>query len=315
MTALPRPSARVASAPQGHRRSPLRPVPGQQPRPRRTSALRVASQAMTILAMLALSFVLQVTVLGGVRYARDQVQGAAELRVALAGQKAPVSSFDDVGRPLAAGTPVAILEIPRIGVRQVVVEGTTASALMSGPGHRRDTPLPGQGGTSVIAGRRAAYGGPFRSIDELRAGDTVAVTTGQGRSSFEVLGVRRAGDPLPPPLSSGQGRLTLVTADGPAFGPTDILRVDAQLTSDVQPAGAVLPVVVLSAAEAAMAGEPAALSSAAGWAVLLSAAAAGAVWVRFRVGLWQAWVIGVPVLLTLVMTVAKDVAALLPNVL
>jgi sortase A len=70
---------------------------------------------------------------------------------------------------LAWGTPVALLEIPRLGLREVIVEGTSSDPMMSGPGHRRDTPLPGQVGTSVIAGWRATYGGPFRSIDQLRA--------------------------------------------------------------------------------------------------------------------------------------------------
>jgi hypothetical protein len=192
---------------------------------------------------------------------------------------------------------------------------------MSGPGHRRDTPLPGQVGNSVIAGRRATYGGPFGSIERLHAGDQILVTTGQGKQSFKVLGVRRAGDPLPPALTSGQGRLTLVTTDVPAnaflggLRPTDVLRVDAALVSAAQSRPAQLSSQVLPQADALMAGDSSALLSVVGWAILLVAAAVAIVWVRYSTGLWQAWVIGLPVLVALGLTVSDEIAALLPNLL
>lgn len=276
---------------------------------------RVASQMLAIVAVLTMSFLLELALLGSLRHDRGQAQDAAELRTLLASGRTPVSSLDDNGRPLPSGTPVAILEIPRLGLHQVVGEGTSSAALMSGPGHRRDTPLPGQAGVSVIAGRQSAYGGPFRSIDQLYPGDPVTVTTGQGRNTFTVLGVRRVGDPIPPTLSAGQGRLTLVTADGPAFRPTDVLRVDAQLITDTQPTGATLPTSALPPAEVAMAGDDSALPAVVAWSVLLLAAAIGTVWVRHRTGRWQTWVIGVPVLLTLGLTAADEVVAMLPNLL
>lgn len=122
----------------------------------------------------------------------------------LAQGTAPVGPTDFNGRPLALGEPVAFLEVPSIGLRQVVVEGTTGGALFAGPGHRRDTPLPGQVGVSVLAGRRAAFGGPFARLGELDPGATIEVTTGQGVFRFEVTGVRREGDPLPCPSPPGR---------------------------------------------------------------------------------------------------------------
>lgn len=186
---------------------------------------------------------------------------------------------------------------------------------MSGPGHRRDTPFPGQAGVSVIVGRRATYGGPFGSLDQLRAGDRITVTTGQGPNTFRVLGVRHAGDLLPPPLSSGHGRLTLVTADGPPLRPTDVLRIDADLTSTTQVSGGRLPSTALPASDAVMVGDRSALLSVVAWSMLLFAGALGTVWIRFRAGWWQAWVIGVPVLVALGLTAFDDIAALLPNLL
>lgn len=296
--------------------------------PGRWEEFQLTGQVLGIVAMLALSFLVELTVLGNLRHDRDQAQLAELFRNELAQASgvpvAPVGPFDDAGKPVAAGAPVALLEIPKLGLREVVGEGTSSGTTMSGPGHRRDTPLPGQVGISVIAGRRATYGGPFGSIDQLRAGDPITVTTGQGKQSFTVLDVRHAGDPVPPVLSRGQGELTLVTTALPvkalpflplALQPTDVLRVDAALTSAAQPRPAQLSSQAVPPADALMAGDRSALLGAVGWAVLLVAAGVATVWVRFRTGWWQAWVIGLPVLVTLGLTLADQIAALLPNLL
>lgn len=296
-----------------------RPQPVAAPRPVSRPEFRLAGQVLAIVAVLTLSFLAELTVLGNLRHDRDQAQLADQFRIELAQGPdfglAPVGPLDDANKPLAAGSPVALLEIPALHLREVVVEGTSSTTMMAGPGHRRDTPLPGQVGISVIAGRRATYGEPFSSIGQLRAGDQITATTGQGKHSFKVLDVRRAGDPLPPALSRGQGRLTLVTTDGPALAPTDVLRVDANLVTTTQPRPAQLSSAVLPAADALMAGDTSGLLDLVGWSMLLVAAAVATVWVRFRTGLWQAWVIGLPVLVALGLTVSDQIAALLPNML
>lgn len=285
--------------------------PGRASRPE----FRLAGQVLGIVAILALLFLIELTVLGNLRHDRDQAQLAADFRIELAQGTAPVGPLDDANKVLVAGTPVALLEIPSLGLREVVVEGTSSGTLISGPGHRRDTPLPGQVGTSVIIGRRATYGGPFRSIKQLRAGDPITVATGQGKHSFKVLDVRHAGDPLPPALIRGQGRLTLVTTDGPALQPTDVLRVDAALVSEAQPRPVQLPSAALPPADALLAGDTSVLLNVIGWAILLVAAAVATVWVRYTTGLWQAWVIGLPVLVALGLSAFDEIAALLPNLL
>jgi sortase A len=294
----------------------------QRPQPRGTVTVpgtspeyRLAGQVLVIVAVMALSFLMELTVLGNLRHDRDQAQLAAQFRVELAKGIAPVGPFDDANTALALGAPVAVLEIPRLGLREVVVEGTSSVQLESAPGHRRDTPLPGQVGTSVVAGRRATYGKPFRSLDQLRAGDQITATTGQGKHSFAVLEVRRAGDPLPPALSNGQGRLTLVTTSGLALRPTDVLRVDAALVGAAESRPAQLPSQALRPAEALMDGDSSALLGVFGWSVLLAATALATVWFRFRTGLWPAWALGVPVLITLSLTVSDELTALLPNLL
>jgi sortase A len=279
------------------------------------AATRLISQSLAIVAVITLSFVVQVALLGGLRHQRDQAESYQEFRKQLALATAPVAPADEAKRPLRSGVPVAILEIPRIGMREVVGEGTSPQTLMSGPGHRRDTPLPGQAGTSVVFGRRAAYGAPFGRLGELAKGDQIQVTTGQGRHSYTVTGLRRTGDPLPPRLAAGAGRLTLLTADGPVFEPTDVLRVDATLTSPAQATPRQLPRDALPAAEQVMAGDRAGLIFVVLWAQLLVGAAVGVVWIRHRTGPWQAWIIGVPVITALGFTVADQVATLLPNLM
>lgn len=298
---------------------PVAPAPPPERRAEPTvqvnSTLRVVSQMLTIVGVLTLGFLLQLTLVGGLQHDRDQTQAYRELRTQLATQIAPVNAVSEDGKPLASGTPLAILEIPKLGLREVILEGSSSRVLMSGVGHRRDTVLPGQAGTSVVLGRRGGYGGPFGSIDSLRRGDEIIVTTGQGRHTFAVLGVRHAGGLLPPALTSGQGRLNLITADGPTFRPTDVLRVDANLTSPAQPAGIRIPTRALPPNEAVMAGDSAALLPLMLWGPLLLAAALATVWIRYRVGRWQAWVVGVPLLSLLGVTVIDTMAVLLPNVL
>jgi sortase A len=84
------------------------------------------------------------------------------------------------------GDAIARLEIPAIGVSEYVVEGTDTGSLRKGPGHYPDTPLPGDRGTSAIAGHRTTYGAPFRNIDDLKRGDRIVVDMPDGRFVYRV---------------------------------------------------------------------------------------------------------------------------------
>lgn len=85
------------------------------------------------------------------------------------------------------GDPLTRIEIPKLKVNTMVVEGTSPSALKAGAGHYRSTPLPGQRGNVAIAGHRTTYGRPFNSIDALAKGDTVVLTTPIGRYTYRVV--------------------------------------------------------------------------------------------------------------------------------
>ena len=103
---------------------------------------QVARVALIMVFVLSFMLFLQLVVLGSLQQSAAQEQSFDRFRAQLANGVAPVGPTDNQNRLLASGAPVAFLEIPEIGLRQVVGEGTTPSVLFSGPGHRRDTVLP-----------------------------------------------------------------------------------------------------------------------------------------------------------------------------
>ncbi|MGW0799462.1 sortase [Streptomyces sp. NPDC002692] len=294
------------------------PAPGSAPEPRRPErpGFTFAGTALCVLAALLLGFAADLTLVGHLQYARDQQTAYGEFRRQLALGIAPVGRQAYDGTTLEPGAPVALLRIPALGLKEVVGEGTTSGVLMSGPGHRRDTPLPGQAGTSVIMGRQWGYGSPFNGLHRLPPGTEIRLTTGQGTATYEVSALRRGGDPLPPPLKAGEGRLTLITADGAPYTPSGTLRVDATLTSDVRPSPPRPPAAGWTGgSEQALGTENAAWLPVFLWSqALLGAAlltmAAYRVW-----GRWQTWVVGVPVLTALGIAVSGAATRLLPNLL
>jgi sortase A len=84
------------------------------------------------------------------------------------------------------GDAIGKIEIPSIGVSKYVVEGTDADSLRKGPGHYPDTPLPGQHGTSAIAGHRTTYGAPFRKLNEVHKGDRITLEMPYGTFVYRV---------------------------------------------------------------------------------------------------------------------------------
>jgi hypothetical protein len=173
--------------------------------------------------------------------------------------------------------------------------------------------MPGQPGTSTIMGRQWGYGSPFNHLGQLHTGDTLSVTTGQGQQVYKVTGLRRAGDPDPAELHTGQGRLTLITATGGVYTPRGVLRVDADLTSDVQQAPA--SGGTITAAEQPLAGDPSAWLPILLWLQGLLVAVVAISWTYRRWGRWQTWIAGLPVLTALVLALSGAATQLLPNLL
>ncbi len=239
----------IGTPPDGGRRARrvAEPSPSPEtPKPPRKPISPVRGSIAWVLAticLLTVWFVLYAVVLTPFQEQRKQSELYSQYRYALSQQVATVGDNPDPfnrGVAIPPGTPVALISAPSIGVQDtVVVEGTASGDLMSGPGHKRNTVLPGQAGISVIFGRASLFGGPFGALSSARKGDEIRVITGQGEFTYVVDGIRRARDPLPQPLADGAGRLVLVSALGDgrlgSLDPTGTLYLDSTLKGRASP--------------------------------------------------------------------------------
>lgn len=90
--------------------------------------------------------------------------------------------------PWADITPVAVLEVPRLRKRSIVLEGASGQAMAFGPGHMINTPPIGARGTAVIAAHRDTQ---FSYLRDVKDGDRIVVMTADGEhSAFRVVETR-----------------------------------------------------------------------------------------------------------------------------
>ena len=113
--------------------------------------------------------------------------------------KAAIKPGDVLGR----------LDIPRLGLSVVVLQGTGSRMLRLGTGHVEGTPLPGEAGNSGIAGHRDTF---FRGLKDIRSNDEIQFQTATGLSRYAVDWVKVvAPDDLSVLAPSTESALTLVT--------------------------------------------------------------------------------------------------------
>jgi sortase A len=223
-----------------------------------------------------------------------------------------------LGGKIALGTPVALLKIPQAGVDDVVLEGTTSGVLEQGPGLEADSPLPGQAGVSIIDGRQALFGGPFRHLSALRPGDVLQVTTGAGIFEYRVMDLRYPGDRYPAQLLPGQGRLTLVTVTNAGWSGgalrSEFLYVDTALISKAVASPIGQPTQIPKN-QMLMQGDPSVLFVLVLWLQLLVIVVLTLVWVSTRWAGWQTWLAGAPVVMAILWITSETAFQLLPNLL
>jgi sortase A len=245
---------------------PAAPRPPSPERP----ILQSTGVGLLLLAIFALGLAGYLFGLSGVQEARAQTILYTRLQDELANQVAPLG-------PTAPGSPVAVLDIPAIGIRDlVVVEGTSPENMTLGPG-------------------------------SLRPGDVIVTITGQGRSVYRVAALGnsqvRIDDPEP-------NRLLLVTASSP-YIPSYYIEIDARLVSVTRPGPAV--VRVLNAPELALAGDDGALILTFIWAAALAAVSALGTYAALRWSLWAAYLAAVPLAIAVLWNLYQSLSALLPN--
>ena len=246
--------------------------------------------------------------LSGLQEHRSQHELYAKFR----GLLAPASTVaPSIGGAIAPGTPVALLNAPLAGLRNaVVVEGTSSSDLLAGPGHQSNTPLPGQVGESVLLGKSSTAGGPFRAIGQLRTGDLILVRTGQGVFHYKVIG-RLAPGQRPASVPATGSVLVLGTSAGSAGG--TVLYVEAKLEGHALRVPKGLPKSVPSA-ELPGHSDLGAWPAVALWLFVLALASGIAWWLWARWSLLRTWIVAAPVLLAILWALGNAVLAMVPNV-
>jgi LPXTG-site transpeptidase (sortase) family protein len=137
------------------------------------------------------------------------------------------------------GEALGRIQIAKLGVDYVFVQGTAGASLRKGPGHYAgQTQLPGEGGVVGIAGHRTTYEAPFRDVNELQAGDRIVLRMPYGRFTYEVTDHRIVpadyGQAFAP---TGAGERLVLSACHPLYSATHRILVNARLVSSV-PLGA-----------------------------------------------------------------------------
>ena len=107
------------------------------------------------------------------------------------------------------GSVLGRIEIRRIGVAVIVMEGTDRRTLQRAVGHIAGTSLPGQPGNVAIAGHRDTF---FRELQNIRLGDDITLTTLEGSFVYEVDSMKVIAAENTAVLNNSAGSdLTLVT--------------------------------------------------------------------------------------------------------
>jgi sortase A len=111
-------------------------------------------------------------------------------------------------RSVAELAPVARLEIPRIALDEIVVEGVEDESLNAGPGHLPGSALPGETGNAIISAHRDRH---FRRLDEVTIGDSIVTEMGQYRVMWRVVSKRVVRAHAPALFETHDPALTLTT--------------------------------------------------------------------------------------------------------
>jgi sortase A len=123
----------------------------------------------------------------------------------------PVSVTSPKVAPAAAvsGSLIGRIEIPRLLLSVVVVEGVDKTSLRRAVGHISGTALPGEAGNVGLAGHRDTF---FRPLKDVKVNDEIQLSTLKGIFKYQVVSLRIVEpDNVGVLAPSGENTLTLVT--------------------------------------------------------------------------------------------------------
>jgi sortase A len=112
------------------------------------------------------------------RYQREEEAVLQRTRTAV-----PPVSNSAASVPMTPGGLIGSLEIPRVHLAAVVIEGDDEATLRVAIGHLPDTPLPWETGNVAMAGHRDTF---FRPLKDVVVGDQMRLITPRGEFDYAV---------------------------------------------------------------------------------------------------------------------------------
>jgi sortase A len=85
--------------------------------------------------------------------------------------------------PITEGGVIGEIEVARLGLKAIVVQGDSEKLLRRAVGHLPETALPGEAGNVALAGHRD---GLFRPLRNVRVGDTITLRTPGREFQYQV---------------------------------------------------------------------------------------------------------------------------------
>jgi len=126
--------------------------------------------------VLALGYTVYVVVDAHAYQAFEQSEFDAELQRGTGSPPSPSSA-------LVEGGVIGEIQVPRLHLKAIVVQGDSHTILRRAVGHIPETALPGEPGNVALAGHRDTF---FRPLRNIRLGDTITLKTSAGDFQYLV---------------------------------------------------------------------------------------------------------------------------------
>lgn len=151
----------------------MKPASGAAARPKRTAAAisRAASYFFLALGILALSYAGYVALDAHAYQAYEQ----SKFENTSPSQTPPP--------PLVEGGVIGEIQVRRLHLKAIVVQGSSHTILRRAVGHIPETALPGEPGNVALAGHRDTF---FRPLRNIRLGDAITFKTPDGAFQYVV---------------------------------------------------------------------------------------------------------------------------------
>jgi sortase A len=177
-------------------------------RPRYRRFLRWSRDAFLVVGVLVLGYA-GFTLLDSNLYQAYQARRFQQQQRNIRPAIATADSMGAVRVAAARDGALGRIEIPRLGVSAMIMEGVDQGTLRHAVGHIPGTPLPGHQGNTAIAGHRDTF---FRALRNVRHGDEITLTALDGSYRYLVDSTQVVGPDDTQVLNdSDDSILTLVT--------------------------------------------------------------------------------------------------------